>query len=144
MSAKCRQTAKRKGPRNYSRSLFVPKIWQEREDSNPRPLVLETCVRGNTWNNVRQSFPISSFRDDCTLSLMVVHCPEFLLQVLLHLIDQVVREPRPVVLVRIWQEVVQLFRSVRKCPRPRPDIDPLSDRRRSMTQSGRYHLGAIT
>ena len=23
---------------------FVPKIWQEREDSNPRPLVLETSA----------------------------------------------------------------------------------------------------
>ncbi len=44
MSAKCRQTAKIKGPRNYPRSLFVPKIWQEREDSNPRPLVLETSA----------------------------------------------------------------------------------------------------
>ena len=44
MSAKCRQTAKRKGPRNYPGSFFVPKIWQEREDSNPRPLVLETSA----------------------------------------------------------------------------------------------------
>ena len=24
--------------------LFMPKIWQEREDSNPRPLVLETSA----------------------------------------------------------------------------------------------------
>ena len=40
----CRQTAKIKGPQNYPRSFFVPKIWQEREDSNPRPLVLETSA----------------------------------------------------------------------------------------------------
>ena len=33
-----------KGPQNHPRSFFVPKIWQEREDSNPRPLVLETSA----------------------------------------------------------------------------------------------------
>ena len=44
MSAKCRHTAKRKGPRMIPRPFFVPKSWQEREDSNPRPLVLETSA----------------------------------------------------------------------------------------------------
>ena len=38
MSANCNN----KMASGNSEALFVPKIWQEREDSNPRPLVLES------------------------------------------------------------------------------------------------------
>ncbi len=40
MSANCNN----KRASGNSEALFAPKIWQEREDSNPRPLVLETSA----------------------------------------------------------------------------------------------------
>ncbi len=55
MSANCNN----KMASGNSEAIFVPKIWQEREDSNPRPLVLEFCVACISLSSLILFSPIS-------------------------------------------------------------------------------------